>query len=73
MSRRSEALARAAALARRRDDVREAVAEMRGALDRAGGSRLAAFPARGGAWILPLAAGALGIAIAWSLRRRRNR
>ena len=78
MSRRSEERARAAALARRRDDVREALAEMRGAVDRAGGRRLAAFagrsaPGRAGAWVLPIAAGALGIAVAWSLRRLRNR
>lgn len=73
MSRQSEARAREAALARRRDDVREAVAEVRGALEQAGGPRLAAFPGRAGAWVLPIAAGALGIAIAWSLRRLRNR
>lgn len=68
MRRESEARARAAALARRRDDVREAVADVRGALERAGGPRL-----RAGAWVLPIAAGALGIAIAWSLRRFRKR
>ncbi|MDE2852411.1 MAG: hypothetical protein OYL92_11710 [Acidobacteriota bacterium] len=73
MSRQSEARARAAALARRRDDVREAMADVRGALDRAGAPRLAALPGKGGAWVLPIAAGALGIAIAWSLRRFRNR
>ena len=73
MSRRSEAQARAAELARRRDDVREAMAEVRGALERAGGPRLAAFSGKGGAWVLPIAAGALGIAVAWSLRRLRNR
>lgn len=67
MSRRSEAQARAAALARRRDDVREAMADVRGALERAGGPRLNA------AWVLPIAAGALGVAVAWSLRRLRNR
>jgi len=73
VSRQSVARARAAALARRRDDVREAVAEVRDALERAGGPRLAALPGKGGAWVLPIAAGALGIAIAWSLRRLRNR
>ncbi|MDE2690957.1 MAG: hypothetical protein OXI49_10625 [Acidobacteriota bacterium] len=79
MRRQSEARARAAALARRRDEVREAVADVRGALERAGGPRLAAFSGRsspgraGAAWVLPIAAGALGIAIAWSLRRFRKR
>ena len=74
MRRESEARARAAALARRRDEVREAVADVRGALERAGGPRLAEFPGRAGAaWVLPIAAGALGIAIAWSLRRFRKR
>ena len=74
MRRESEARARAAALARRRDDVREAVADVRGALEQAGGARLAALPGRAGAaWVLPIAAGGLGIAIAWSLRRFRKR
>lgn len=73
MSRQSEERARTAALARRRDDVREAMADVRGALEKAGGPRLSAFPGKGGAWVLPIAAGALGIAIAWSLRRFRNR
>ena len=67
MSRKSEERARAAALARRRDDVREAMAEVKGALEQAGGPRLSS------AWVLPIAAGALGIAIAWALRRRRDR
>ena len=73
MSRQSEARAREAALARRRDDVREAMVDVRGALERAGGPRLAAFTGKSGAWVLPIAAGALGIAIAWSLRRLRKR
>ncbi|MDE2977636.1 MAG: hypothetical protein OXU63_08965 [Acidobacteriota bacterium] len=83
MRRQSEARERAAALARRRDEVREAVADVRGALERVGVPRLAALsgrsspgrssPGRAGVWVLPLAAGALGITIAWSLRRLRNR
>ena len=73
MSRQLEARERAAALARRRDDVREAIADVRGALEGAGGPRLAVLPGKSGAWVLPVAAGALGIVIAWSLRRLRNR
>ena len=72
MSRRSEARRRAALLARRRDDTREALEQVRGALGDVGGTALRrALP--GKAWVFPLAAGAVGIAIAWSLRRRGNR
>lgn len=67
MSRRSEERARAAILARRREDFREAMTDVRGAIERASGARV------GAAWVLPVAAGALGIAIAWSLRRLRSR
>ena len=66
MSRRSEARRRAAVLARRRDDTREALHQVRGGNDLSG-----ALP--GKVWVLPIAAGAVGIAIAWSLRRLRNR
>ncbi len=67
MNRRTEARTRAAALARRREDVRTAMADMKEALGKTNdaGSRTA--------WVLPAAAGALGIAIAWSLRRLRKR
>ena len=41
--------------------------DVRGAIERASGARM------GAAWVLPIAAGALGIAIAWSLRRLRSR
>ena len=72
MSRRSEARRRAAVLARRRDDTREALEQVRSALGDVGGTDLrGARP--GKAWVLPIAAGAVGIAIAWSLRRFRNR
>lgn len=72
MSRRSEARRRAAVLARRRDDTREALHQVRGALGDVGGVDLTG--ARSGKiWVLPIAAGAVGIAIAWSLRRLRNR
>lgn len=73
MSRRSEARARAGKLARRRDDVREATARFRDALEGAGGDRLSGKTALTGTWVLPIAAGAVGIAIAWSLRRLWNR
>lgn len=72
MSRRSEARRRAALLARRRDDTREAVEQVRSALRDVGGTDLSRVRS-GKAWVLPIAAGAVGIAIAWSLRRLRNR
>ena len=72
MSRRSEARKRAALLARRRDDTREALGQVRRALGDVGGTDLSRVRT-GTAWVLPVAAGAVGIAIAWSLRRFRNR
>ncbi len=72
MSGRSEARKRAALLARRRDDTREALEQVRRALGDVGGADLSRVRA-GTVWVLPVAAGAVGIAIAWSLRRLRNR
>ncbi len=72
MSRRSEARRRAALLARRRDDTREALEQVRGALGDMGGTDMSGARA-GKAWVLPIAAGVVGIALAWSLRRFRNR
>ena len=68
MSRRSEARARAAVLAGRRDDTREALDQVRRALGDVGGTNLSRVRT-GGAWVLPVTAGAVGIAIAWSLKR----
>ena len=72
MSRRSEARKRAALLVRRRDDTREAVEQVRRALGDMGGADLSRVRA-GTAWVLPVAAGAVGIAVAWSLRRLRKK
>gem|GEM_PF-2299604 len=72
MSRRSEERRRAAVLARRRDDTKEAVEQVRRALGDVGGTDLSRVRV-GAAWVLPVAAGAVGIAIAWSLRRLRKR
>ena len=55
-------------LARRRDDTKEAVEQVRRALGDVGGTDLGKVRV-GAAWVLPVAAGAVGIAIAWSLRR----
>ncbi len=64
MSRRSsEALAKAAAVQRRRDDVGEALADLRHGLGGAPGRPVV------GPWFLPLVAGACGLVVAWSLRR----
>ena len=71
MSRRSEERRRAALLARRRDDTKEAVEQVRRALGDVGGTDLGKGRV-GAAWVLPVAAGAVGIAIAWSLRRFRK-
>ena len=59
-------------LVHRRDDTREAVAQVRRALGDVGGTHLSRVRV-GTAWVLPVAAGAVGIAIAWSLRRLRKR
>lgn len=72
MSRRSEARRRAALLSRRRDDTREALEHVRKALGDVGGTDLSRVRT-GAAWVLPVAAGAVGIAIAWSLRRLRKK
>ncbi len=72
MSRRSEERRRAAVLARRRDETKEAVEQVRRALGNVAGTDLSRVRA-GAAWVLPVAAGAVGIAIAWSLRRLRKR
>ena len=71
MSRRSEERRRAALLARRRDDTKEAVEQVRRALGDVGGTGIGKARV-GAAWVLPVAAGAVGIAIAWSLRRFRK-